>query len=167
MSDNDRRTQLVENMRFYADMRFKQLTLLSGGLTLIAAGLVEYESKMLTPTVSVRSALLAFALIFTGVLWTMEVRSSLYWIAHRSAAADAWPEFHLPRWIWLNAANAVLGLHIVLYVGWLYLAWTWKIPLAVTAIFTVFGVVLLVFSCDAYWSAYQEFKRAERPRRAT
>jgi hypothetical protein len=46
-NDDARRAELGGNMRFYADMRFKQLTLFLAWLTLAGAGAAQYEIQQL------------------------------------------------------------------------------------------------------------------------
>ncbi len=48
MGNNDKNLdQIAENMRFYTDMRFKQLTLLLAWLTIVAGGVAQYGEKIL------------------------------------------------------------------------------------------------------------------------
>jgi hypothetical protein len=59
-NDDARRAELGGNMRFYADMRFKQLTLFLAWLTLAGAGAAQYETQQLRP----RSARPRIAIMF-------------------------------------------------------------------------------------------------------
>jgi hypothetical protein len=150
--DDTKRSQLAENMRFYADMRFKQLTLLLAWLTIAAAGVAVYGQNLLVGNLCVRQTLALGSLLFTAVMWVMEVRASLYWRANREAAPDLWPRPRNDCFSWINATNALLVLHITIYLFWLWCASAWNAPKLPIWVFISLGILLLIFSLYSYWS---------------
>ena len=148
--NDERRTQLGENMRFYGDMRFKQLTLLIAWLTLAGAGVAQYGEKVLVGSLCVKQGLALSAVIFVGVLWIMEIQASLFWRAHRDQARDLWPRPDNYPFGWVNSTNALFVLHLVLYVFWLYCAFVWSANLALVEILGVIGVFILVVGVYGY-----------------
>lgn len=64
-------TQFAENIRFYSDMRFKQLTLLMAGMTAAGAAFGSSQYAEHHGTIAIAAAL------FTAVMWIMENRSTL------------------------------------------------------------------------------------------
>ncbi len=99
MVEDDRKyAELAANMRFYGDMRFKQLTLLLTGMTLLVAGVAQYPTVDLFPSVPLRGALAVAGMLFTGVMWIMEVRSTISFFANRAQAKILWPHWE-PRFL--------------------------------------------------------------------
>ncbi len=152
MSEDDtKRQQLAENMRFYADMRFKQLTLLVAWLTLAGGGVAQFDKvDLISNALNVRQVLSLAAVVFTGVMWTMEVRATLYWRANRDAAPDLLPRPRDDMWAWLNATYAVLFLHVAIYFFWLWLAYAWSVNTWMVGACSLLGVVLVIFSVYEY-----------------
>jgi len=144
-------TQLAENMRFYADMRFKQLTLLVAWLTLAGAGVAQYGEKQLVGSFCVRQVLAVSAVIFVGILWVMEIRASLYWRAHRGKAPELWPRPENHFLSWVNATNALFLFHIVVYLFWLYCAYMWCVGRFLLAILALIGAMIAFFGVYSYW----------------
>lgn len=142
--------QLTENMRFYADARFKQLTLWLAGITLCAAGIGELpaDHQLVANRLATRPVIAIVAVFFTAVMWIMEVRAALYWVAHREQGAH-WPQRKVV-WPWINATNALLLLYAATFWSWLWLGLEWGLswPVAVGA--TLVGVMLLTFSVLNY-----------------
>src|SRR5262245_28629756 len=139
---------LIENARFYADMRFKQLTLLIGYQTASAYAAFTSGDSPVTktaPAINAGMAVAGISMIFTAVLWVMEIRSTLYRDAAIKAAGIAWPHPR-PRWRWINATTAVLGLHIVIYAGWLWYGISQGMGAALNLAFGVLGLVLIAYS---------------------
>lgn len=147
--DDVRRTQLAENLRFYGEMRFKQLTLLMAVMTLVGAAVLQGDHRALTERITLHTAGASFALLFTAVVWVMEVRAVLYWLAHAAMVPELWPS---PRkgWSVLSATNAVLGLYASLYVFWLCCARSWNLEPWLLVAFSALGLVLVGFSLWAY-----------------
>ena len=102
-----KQTQFSENMRFYGDMRFKQLTLLMAAMTAAGAGVAQY------PQLS--GPIAAAAAVFRAVMWVMEIRSTLYWVAFKEKVPTLWPSAKVTLWKQLNATNVVLFLHAFFY----------------------------------------------------
>lgn len=138
--------QIGENLRFYGDMRFKQLTLLMAWLTVAVAGIVEHGATQLTPSISVRVAIACVSMLFTGVLWVMETRATLYWAACYAKAPEIWPSPRKPFWPLLKATNVVLFLYASVYVFWLWLGLAWDLPLWCDGVLAALLLALIVFS---------------------
>lgn len=153
--DEQRRQQIAENMRFYGDMRFKQLTLLMAWLTLAGAGVVQYGTAVVTGGTTVRQVLALATVLFTSVLWVMEVRSTVFWVANREAAPDLWPRPVRNAFRFVNATNAVLVLNMTVSVFWLWCAYEWHANMVLTVILTVLVAFLFVFSVYHYWPAWK------------
>ncbi|MBZ5702905.1 MAG: hypothetical protein LAN84_13800 [Acidobacteriia bacterium] len=157
MSNDDvKREQLAENMRFYGEMRFKQLTLLSGGMTLLGAGAVQYPDKVLFCAVSVRAVCALAGMLFTSILWVMEVRSTLGFYAAREHAMELWPRAKDPQGIfrWFSATNAVLLLHLIFYSFWFACAMHWGVRCFVLSLLAVWGLLLVLFTVVSYWPSW-------------
>jgi len=148
-------TQFVENMSFYGDMLFKQLTLLMGGVTVIGAGIAEYPNVNLFDSLCVRAALAMVGMLFTGAMWVMEISSSTYWVAHREEArtllgTTPWPR-PAKRIPGLTATNAVLALHFAFFWFWFWCATKWYPRCLPLVLGVLFGILLAVFSVLNYW----------------
>jgi hypothetical protein len=74
-------SQLAENMRFYGDMRFRQLTLFMAAMTAVAGGIVG--------SIQYRWWIALGGLCITAVIWVMEVRSTINFIAARNMRSGA------------------------------------------------------------------------------
>jgi hypothetical protein len=157
--DDVLKTQIGENLRFYGDMRFKQLTLLMAWLTLAGAGVVERGTLELIPSVPVRVIIACVSMLFTAVLWVMEVRATLYWRTHhRAIGRELCPEPEKPFWGLLRATNVVLFVYAGVYILWVLLGLAWGLPLLCGELFRIvwgalFGTVwiaLIVFSVVNY-----------------
>ena len=158
MSDELRRNQMAENMRFYGDMRFKQLTLLMGAMTLVGAGVAQYPDVAVIRSLDVRALLAIAGMLFAGVMWVMEVRSTVNFFAAREQAKDLWPFWSPERFHWLNkvlnATNAVLALHIVFYWFWFWCAAVWQGGWLLLVVGSSAGGLLLVFSAVNYFQLW-------------
>lgn len=146
--------QIAENMRHYGDMRFQQLTLFSGAMALMAAGVANSPHLMLTPRLSVRMAIAVAGSVFTAVILIMEVRSTVYWVAMREGGGQSlWPrpgKSALGRLF--NATNAVLFTYFATYFFWMFCASTWSYhPCLVSVVGGLFLLLLLVFTISSYW----------------
>ena len=151
MDENTRARGLAANMRFFGDLRFKQLTLLMGVLAISATGVSQYGERCLADRVTVRLAVACLAMLFTGVTWIMEVRSTLHWIVQREAAPEVWPRHHSKRFAWLNSTNAAAVFLAVVYLFWLYCAWQWYLTWPFLVLFGILWAVLVIFSVSEYW----------------
>ncbi|HEB34722.1 hypothetical protein LCGC14_0591950 [marine sediment metagenome] len=150
------RSQIGENLRFYGDMRFKQLTLLMAWLTLAGAAVVGCGTIELAASVKVRTLIACISMLFTGVLWVMEVRATLYWAAHFAKAPELWPPPKKSFWRLLTATNVVLFLYSGVYALWLWLGLAWCLSLWCGALFAVLLLALIVFSVKNYRLALTE-----------
>ncbi len=150
------RTQIGENLRFYGDMRFKQLTLLMVWLTLAGAAALEPDTIELAPSVPVRTVIACISMLFTSVLWVMEVRATLYWSAHRARAAEVCPRPETRFCKLITATNVVVLLYAGVYALWLWLGFAWGLSLGCAVAFAFLWLTLMVFSVANYRGALAE-----------
>lgn len=141
--DNDSLSHVAENMRFYGDMRFKQLTLFMAAMTAVAGGIMQYAPA--------RWWIALAGLCITGAMWVMEVRSTLYAVATCDAAPRAWPLPKPKLFPWLTASLVVLLLYIGFYATWLICLRVWCPKCMSFYVGLVVGLVLLAFSIVNYW----------------
>ncbi len=143
MSDETEQSQLAENLRFFGDMRFKQLTLFMAAMTAVAGGVVESSQY--------RWWIALGGLCITGVMWVMEIRSTVNFNATHERAKAWWPRPKSKLFPWLTATNAVLLLYVGFYAFWLFCLKRW----CSTCCFSFFGGLLaglglVVFSVANY-----------------
>jgi len=150
MQDDTLRTQIAENMRFYADMRFKQLTLLLAWLTLVAGGIAQFSEVKLA-TLAARDVLIVAAALVTAVFWIMEIRSTLYWCAHRDVSPDLWPRISGDSWRLVNATYAIFLLHLALYSFWAWFAWKSQITCVIVVGLCLLGLLVFMFGVHSYF----------------
>jgi 8-oxo-dGTP pyrophosphatase MutT (NUDIX family) len=136
-------TQFAETLRFYGDMRFKQLTLFIGAMTAAGAGVAQFWN--------LRVLIAIAGMAVTAVMWTMEVRSTLYWRALWEKYPDLWPVPKTGCFGWLSATNVVLFLYLSFYVFWLECAFRWKPSLLLLVPGTAVVSLLVDFSVRSYW----------------
>jgi hypothetical protein len=149
-SDPSVRDQLAQNIRLYADLRFKQLTLFMAVQTLAGAGVAQFGSRVVAGSIAVNTALACFAMLATFVTSVMEVRAVLYWTANVGAAPEIMPTPSKTVFSWLNATNAVLVLYVVIYGFWLYCAFLWHLYTVVWLLFLLLGLLLVTFVLVVY-----------------
>lgn len=167
MSSYDLRDQIAQNMRFYGEMRFKQLTLLLAWLSIVGVGVSQqFGEKAIISGIKLKLLLASASMLVVAVLWIMEISATLYWIAHREAFPSLWPQPKRFGINWLNASNAVLLLYIVVFGFWYWCAWQWSCGLLVKILGGLLGVVLLLFSCINYWRIWTH-KEAQGPKEST
>ena len=135
--------QFAETLRFYGDMRFKQLTLFIGAMTAAGAGVAQFWN--------LRVLIAIAGMALTAVMWTMEVRSTLHWRALWEKYPDLWPAPKMGRFGWLSATNVVLFLYLSFYVFWLCGAVRWKPSLLLILPGAAIGILLVIFSVTSYW----------------
>ena len=141
-NDATARTQIAENLRFFADMRFKQLTLLIAATSAAGYGLAAYSSF--------RWWMALAAMFFTGCLWLMEVRSTLFSYANMTLAPDLWP---VPKPLpFITTTLAALLIYMGCYIGWVMLVHAWGPETLSWKVGTVFGVALTIYTCVVYKS---------------
>lgn len=105
--DGDVLKQIGDNLRFYADARFKQLTLYVAWITLLAGGLLQYGDKPLAKDLRLLDYLPGVGMLVTAVFWVLETRASLYWRALRDADPRLLPRPPDSLWSWFSSTNAV------------------------------------------------------------
>jgi len=142
--DQARLAQLAENLRFYGDLRFKQLTLLMGGMTALGAGVAQYSALRVPLAVS--------GALFTSVMWVMEVRSTLFYIAIVVEAPELYPPRLASLFSWVNTTSSPFFLHLAFYAFWVWCAVRWSENYWVEALGVGLGSFLVVFSLGNYWA---------------
>ena len=149
--DEVARTQWAENGRFYSDGRFKQLTLFVGGLTLAGAGIAQYRDVVITPGITMGVVLAQASMLFTAVMWVLEVRFALLSVANWRRVPDLAPQIAIRGFSWLNGTTAVGALKCVAYGSFWSCAKIWGLNRLSLAIWAAVGMVLVVFTVVAYY----------------
>lgn len=162
------KTQLAQTIRHYGDMRFKQLTLLMAGVPFLAAGIAirNYSTIKVLSWLELRGAVPFLGMLFTAVVWVMEVRSTILYNAARAHAKETNPSPNFRRFRklnlflhrCLNATTAVFALYISLYVAWWYCAELWYPGRWLFVLFTAAGLVLFVYSFFSYWGGWESWE---------
>ena len=83
---NNKDEQIAQNMRYYGEMRFKQLTLLLAWFTVVGAVIFLKNKQIENLSFSIEIVLANASLLICSVLWIMEIRSTIYWVANREQA---------------------------------------------------------------------------------
>ena len=146
MVDHDKETvsQLMQHLRFYGDMRFKQLTLFMAAMTAVSSGVLQYPQN--------RWWIALAGLCITSVMWVMETRSTLYALAaHNAIPADLLPRPNVKCFRWLGASLVVLLLHLGFYSFWLVCIRIWCPTCISFCIGLIVGIGLLSYSTVNYW----------------
>jgi hypothetical protein len=152
-----RLAQVAENQRFYGDLRFKQLTLLMGGMTALGAGVAQYPALKVPLAIS--------GALFTRVMWVMEVRSTLFHIAIVVEAPELYPPRLASLFSWVNTTSSLFFLHLASYALWALCAVRWSGNYWVEALGLGLGAFLVAFSLGNYW-AVRKHVWAGQPRGA-
>ena len=144
MADHDDgKSQLAENVRFYGEMRFKQLTLFMAAMTAVAGGIAQFPQN--------RWWIALAGIYVTAVMWVMEVRSSLYGFAALKAAGKLWPSPEPKLFPWLTATLVVSFLYIGFYAFWLACVRLWCRTCASFYLGLVIDVALVAYITVNYW----------------
>ena len=148
MNDETRLSQLAENMRFYGDMRFKQLTLFMAAMTAVGGGVVGSSQY--------RWWIALGGLCITAVMWVMEIRSTINFNAVHKCAPELWPRAQSKLFRLLTASHAVLLLYVGFYAFWLYSMRKWC-PACCVSFYSelIVGFALLLFSVANYWDLWK------------
>lgn len=141
---------MSETMRLYADMRFKQLTLLLAWLALTSAAIVHFSDQAFIDSLSLRVVLAVASMVVTAILWVMEVKSTLYWAAIRDKFRELWPRPQNVFLSFLNATNMVFFLYCSNYTFWWWCSLKWDANIPVLAVFGAIGCLILVFTVINY-----------------
>ena len=152
--------EIAQNMRFYGDMRFKQLTLLLTFMSIAAAGVANYSEIELIKGVYIKLVVSIGSVLFTSLMWIMEVRSTLSWVEHRKAVPNIWPRPNT-HFRFVNATNSVFVLHLIIFSFWSWLSYIWSGNKYLVILFILLGLFLFVFTCVNYWSLWT-FKKAKK-----
>lgn len=150
MDETEKLKELNANMRFYADMRFKQLTLFMAWLTLALGGVTQSGEKIILDGITLQVIVAFASILFVSVLWIMEVRSTLYWVAHRDEGTETWPSPKDLRIKWLDATNAVFLLYLSVFGFWLYGFSIWSQKPWLTILGVGLYTILILFTVLNY-----------------
>ena len=156
MSKDNLKDQIAQNMRLYVDLRFKQLTLLIAWIAIIGAGISHFDDKIIVSDFELKLLLAIASMLITAVLWIMEIRSTLYWVAHRNSFPDLWPKPENAKIKWINASNAVLILYISIYFFWFRCTLQWGKSPVEKIVGGVVGISLLILSVINYWPLWKQ-----------
>jgi hypothetical protein len=156
MDEAELQKEILSNMRFYADVRFKQLTLFLTATTLAFGGIAQFPGRSLIGPFTVRGALAVFGTLFTLAMLVLEFRAAAYWVAHREMVKQLWPQPNEPTGRWtalrhVNATNAILALYLSILAGWLCLAHVFVL----TTLGLVMWLLVVLFVIAALVKAYQ------------
>jgi len=110
MPNDERDSQVHEWWRFFGNLRFTQLAFYG-----VAAGLLLNAQHDGTSLILQNRIALAGILV-TGVVWLMEISSTLHGIAWKKLANPDPPTWLLPPF---NASNAALAFYALAYWYWL------------------------------------------------
>jgi hypothetical protein len=144
------------DLRFYGDMRFKQLTVWSAGIGFLINTIYGTHSPSLTPYA--QGALFACAAFWTAIIWVMEVRSSIKGArcTELKRSFEATHSSIQEKWTFLNATNAIALLYATTYLivlVELLKLWGWK---TVTSwVVLVAWCVVISFNIREYWQLWQ------------
>jgi hypothetical protein len=139
MNEETKLSQLAENMRFFADMRFKQLTLFMAAMTAVAAGIINPNQY--------RWWIALGGLWITAVIWVMEIRSTINFIKNYNQATELWPRAKSKGCRFVTSSHAVLGLYGGFYATWLLCIKKWG-PACCVSFYVglIVGFALFLFS---------------------
>lgn len=174
---NDSLKFAAENLRFYGDMRFKQLTLFSIVTAFLLNAAVSKDAQQLLATHRNLTSLSVAGMLFTAVLWIMEVASTLYGVRYLRPVRDELDRLEeqqesekvIRHWTLLNATNAVVFAYFASYVFWW---WMWKAAGKMTCagyvgwvLFGLAGLFLVLFTgreyCQLWKFSWSKWKCSE------
>ena len=158
----ERLSRISATLRFYGEMRFKQLTVFLAWLTLAGAGVVHFGAQEFVGSQSLRAILALATMFVTGVVWVMEVRSTMYWVTIRSEAPEVWPHTKKAFLPAINATNAVFFLYLVNYGFWCWCAFKWNVNFWIFVVFALIGFVIFLFTIVNYWRCWKLSADKER-----
>lgn len=153
--NEERLTRISEILRFYGEMRFKQLTVFLAWLTLASAGAVHFGGLEFVGAQSLRAIVAPATMFVTGVVWVMEVRSTMYFVSIRSEAPEVWPHTKKTFLPAINATNAVFLLYCVNYGFWCWCGFKWNINFWILLVFALAGFVIFLFTVINYWRCFK------------
>jgi hypothetical protein len=116
----------------------------------------------LAGNLAIDSVLASATLLFTAVLWIMEVRSSLYWAAHRQNLQGVWPRPSNARLGWVTATNAVALLYAIVYLFWWWCAYQWHLACLLLLLGGGVGIFLAVFTILNYRALWSHREHEEK-----
>jgi hypothetical protein len=148
--DETARKSIADNLRFYADARFKQLTIFITWMTLLIGGLLQLSDKPVAVILGLTSVIPIAALLITSVFWIMEIRATLYWRTHRDQSPDLWPAIPRDGWRHLNATNGIFALYLSSYCAWVAAFIKLSASCWISALAVMVGIVIFIFGVVEY-----------------
>ncbi len=148
--DETVRKSIADNMRFYSDARFKQLTIFITLMTLLIGGLLQFSDKPVAVHLGLTGAIPIAALLITAVFWIMEIRATLYWHAHRDQSPDLWPNIPRDGWRHLNATNGIFVLYLSSYCAWVAAFIELSGSCLISSLLILVGIVVFIFGVVEY-----------------
>ena len=123
-NSKDEYKELNNNLRFYGNMRFAQLTLFSAITAAFLTIVFTIEPKILEPT---RTILKVGGMLVTIVFWVMEERSTGYALhfskriieLEKSLGYKGWTGRKMGTVALFSATNAVRLLYLCIFAFWL------------------------------------------------
>jgi hypothetical protein len=165
--------QRSELRSWYADNRFKQLTLWFAAMTLLITAGYHHESDIALGQHPFIVPLLG--ILLTSAFWVMEVSSSLREIEAVESLKSYEKLVPIPtklkNWTFFNHTNVTLLLYIVSFGFWTALVWTGlaehvklgklteRCMATIMVAITVAGVVLLTYTVREYWYLWRNAKK--------
>ena len=155
MADKD--TESHQNMRFYGDMRFKQLTLYLAWITVAVAGISQFGTDIFLSNASVKLVISFASMLITAVIWIMEISSTKYWVAFKENLSEKTPSSGIKLKLF-TATNATMFLYLVSYLFWFYAACTWDGNTIFLIIYAVIGLSIFIHNVLNYWPLWRHSK---------
>lgn len=146
--------ELYQNMRFYGEMRFKQLTLFLAWLTIAGTGVSQSGEKLILDGASLQLIIGFASMLVTGIIWIMEISSTKYWISHREIQTKKWPASNRV-WKQLSATNATILFYALTYSFWFYASIIWNGNCIFLIIYGIVFILLIIYTIINYLSIWR------------
>lgn len=144
----------IDNMHFYAAMRFKQLTLLLAWLSFVGITLTKINFPQVN---NLKLYLLFLSSIVVIVIWFMEISSSVCWFSNKIKCPSLMPGLgdSLNKFVRItglfNSTNAVAVFYLTIYIFHLILILTWEKSTLFFGIGCILGSITLLVNMVTYW----------------
>jgi hypothetical protein len=161
----ERYKQVCEDGRFYADMRFKQLTLFSVVTGLLLNAATSDRAQQMLSRHDNKTTLGIAGMFFTVILWIMETRSTIYGLKIR-AEKETLEEVNLSPLYVLSSTYAIIVLYFASYYFWFRL-WIDARPLTSCGrlgglLLAFVGIFFLAYSVRKYVVTWRSISREDR-----
>lgn len=157
----DKETELYQNMRFYGEMRFKQLTVFLAWLAIAGTGVASDSGcENILDGASLQLIIGFASMLVTGIIWIMEISSTKHFFAHRDNQDETikWPVANI-QLRHLNATNATVLFYALSYFFWFYFTYTLKGNYVLLIIYGIVFLILLIHTVLNYktlWNFKEE-----------